>query len=342
MCEPTRPPLAEIDRLRHERQGLLDELEMVYQQLSRTLETSAAEQRITYAELDRRNAQLENRLHQVEELNARLQESQRLLRQSERLSMVGQLAAMIVHEIRGPLTGISAQAEMLLMREVTDAQRRGLDLILKAAWRLNELTDRVLRFSRAHDEEAEVVSLGEVVTRVHELLAPLATAGVSLEKQVDPDVLLVRGGASSLDQVLTNLILNGLDAVAPTGGRLVATMGVARIDADDLQEDGGWTTTHALPVEELLADGPFAYVEIADNGTGIDPQLLPRLFEPLFTTKPVGKGTGLGLAICRNIVRGLGGNMRIVTRSGQGTRVRVYVPLMEAAEGSDADTGGAR
>ena len=329
-------PIDELAQTRRERDALLDELAMVYQQLQNTLEANALEQRVTYVELERRHAELVDRLREVEDLNNRLQTSQKMLRQSERLSAVGQLAAMIAHEIRGPLTGICGQAEMLLMQETdtTERQRHGLDIILTAAWRLNELTDRVLRFTRGDDAGVTAVVLDDVVARVVELLGPLAPAESAIELRLAPGVPAVRGNASELEQVLTNLMLNGLDAIAETGGRLVASTGVCHMphnaNEEDTREDGGWSTAFALPAGEFLADALFAYAEIADDGAGIDPQLLPRLFEPLFTTKPIGKGTGLGLAICRNIAREMGGNLRVSTRSGVGSRVRLFVPLMPA------------
>ncbi|MBT4098677.1 MAG: HAMP domain-containing histidine kinase, partial [Gemmatimonadetes bacterium] len=174
--------------------------------------TIADAQPISFEEMVRRNDGLSDRLRDAEDLIYRLKKSQNLLNQSGRLSSVGQLAAMVVHEIRGPLTGISGQAELLLMQELTDKQRRSLDLILTAAWRLNDLTEDIMLFSLGPDERAPVADLGHVVERVVSQLRPLASSRVGIQLQLLPAGLDVDGCGWLLAQVMTNLLLNALDA----------------------------------------------------------------------------------------------------------------------------------
>jgi len=290
--------------------------------------TIADAQPISFEEMVRRNDGLSDRLRDAEDLIYRLKKSQNLLNQSGRLSSVGQLAAMVVHEIRGPLTGISGQAELLLMQELTDKQRRSLDLILTAAWRLNDLTEDIMLFSLGPDERAPVADLGHVVERVVSQLRPLASSRVGIQLQLLPAGLDVDGCGWLLAQVMTNLLLNALDAKA---SQVVVTTGVSRLHEGG-EAGSGWNTTYALPNTQVPGEEWFAYAEVSDDGTGIEEKNMSCLFEPLFTTKTARTGAGLGLAICRNITRDLGGNMRVSTRSGVGTKVRLLVPMSPTGE----------
>jgi len=318
----------ELAALRAERAQLLDELEVAYEQLAEVLSGAASETALAYLQLRRKNEELEGRLQELEQAHVELQETQQMLLHSERLSAMGRLAATLAHEIRNPLAAIAAQAELLRLKVPELDCPPGVQPILDGVRRLDRLADNILRFSRARTPEIEDVDLNRVVEDVLSMLRPLAGSQARIDLFAATDALMVRANQGCLEQVITNLVMNGIDA---SGARRPAPISVrtgrARIDETAATEKARGREVHLALGAHGEAAGPGCpCVEVEDRGSGIEPALLPQVFEPFFTTKEAGKGTGLGLAICRNIARECGGNLLLATRPGAGTSVRLFVP----------------
>jgi signal transduction histidine kinase len=238
----------------------------------------------------------------TEELRATTQQ----LWQAARLAGVGELAASIAHELNNPLGTVGLRLEGVLAKTpADDPRRRPLEIIDQETQRMARLVGNLLQFSRAGLDQVSTVDVCEEVRRTLELVEyHLRKHQVRAEPEFSPEVPLIYADRQQLRQVLLNLFTNATDAM-PGGGRL---------------------TPRVVP-GVLDAETPAVMIEVIDTGHGIPPELLPRVTEPFFTTKPEGKGTGLGLAICRRIVRQHQGTIDVESRPGEGTTVRIVLPI---------------
>jgi len=318
----------ELEALRTERAQLLDELEVAYKQLAEALSGAESETELAYLQLRRKNEELEGRLQELEQAHGELQETQQMLLHAERLSAMGRLAATLAHEIRNPLAAIAAQAELLRLKVPELDHPPGVQPILDGVWRLDQLVDNILRFSRARTPEVEEVDLNRVVDDVLSMLRLLAGSRVRIDLFASAEALVVRANRGCLEQVITNLVMNGIDASgAGQPAFILVRTGRGHIEATVATEMAkGRQVRLAMSADSDASRQVCPCVEVEDRGSGIEPVLLPQVFEPFYTTKEAGKGTGLGLAICRNIARECGGNLLLATRPGAGTSVRFFVP----------------
>lgn len=226
------------------------------------------------------------------------------LRRAERLSALGELSAVLAHEIRNPLGSIRGTAE-ILKDDFRPGERKYefLEILIKETDRLNRVVEDFLHLARPVQAERETcdlaAELGEVVTL---LASEAALRGVRL-LYAPVELPPVRGDREKLRQVFLNLILNGVQATARGGSLTVSAL-------------------HLPP-----SDGELAAVEIsfADTGKGMDPAVQARIFEPFYTTKD--GGTGLGLAIAQKIVESHGGTIDVESVPGKGTTFRVRLPV---------------
>jgi len=237
----------------------------------------------------------------TEELRATTQQ----LWQAARLAGVGELAASIAHELNNPLGTVALRVEGLLTRTPPDdPRRRALEIVEQEVERMAGLVSNLLQFSRAGRDQVSTVDVPEEILKTIELV------GHHLRKRqvrVAPeftDVSVIHADRQQLRQVFLNLFTNAADAM-PGGGDLF------------LRVRPAW----------LPGEIPAVVIEVADTGAGIPQEFLSRVFEPFFTTKDEGKGTGLGLAICRRIVQQHNGTVEIDSRLGEGTTVRITLPV---------------
>ncbi len=220
----------------------------------------------------------------------------RELSRVRRLAEIGQMTAAVAHEIRNPLTGIRSAAQMV--QEVSDEACEYGKIIEEEALKLNSLCDQFLEFARPVALNIRDFNPSQVVEHVCEQHRPdFERAGVALDLRIHSAPPMIKGDPLRLEQVVRNLILNGLQACRPGG---------------------------AVTIE---VDGPR--VSISDTGTGIEPQMMDRLFTPFFTTKP--NGTGLGLSTVRKIVDAHGWGVHVQSAIGGGTTFELDFGLQEAA-----------
>lgn len=233
---------------------------------------------------------------------------------AEKLATVGQLAAGVVHELNNPLTSISVYSDFLLKHAERDGTKAGDVTKLR---RIHESADRILRFSREllayarpTMEEPRVVRVSDVLERSLEYCDYLIVArGVNVDLAVSAEVPDMLGVASQLQQVLINLITNACHAMPEGAGAL-----------------------------KLLArsnDNADVELRVSDNGSGISPDHLGRIFEPFFSTKGEGHGTGLGLSIVRNIVELHNGSIEVESELGNGTTFILTFPGQQHSRDTD-------
>ncbi len=220
---------------------------------------------------------------------ARLKQINLAMVQTEKLATAGSLATSVAHEVNNPLAAISSLVQSLLARAADERDRETFRLIISQITRISGVLRDLMDFARPRAPEPRPTDLNQVLIKSIELasydkrfkrlairtkLSPLPTL------QLDPD---------RMQQVFLNLLLNARDAIG------------------DEAESGEIMISTNTPDGEVIA-------EIADNGSGIAPELLPRIFDPFVTTKPKGQGTGLGLAVCHSIVAAQGGRITAANR----------------------------
>ncbi len=239
-----------------------------------------------------------------------LEERERL---RDRLAALGEMAAAIAHEVKNPLAGIEVMAG-LLKRQLTespDAQAVLADII-KEAKMANVIVQEVLAFVRPIRLQVEDIAVADVIRDAMAMAESHASLKGDVDVRVDvPEALRpIQGDPHQLRQIFTNLLTNAFEAMGGTGG--VDITAVA-LDGDD---DTG-TAEHAT--------GPMIQITVADDGPGVPPEVMDRIFSPFFTTKP--QGSGLGLAIVRKIVDAHDGRIDVSGRAGGGTVFRVTLPV---------------
>ena len=248
----------------------------------------------------------------IEDMTDRVTLSQEV-QQAEKLAVVGQLAAGIAHQIGTPLNVISGSAEYLMMEWGGEKPRpQELEIIIAQTDRITKLIQQLLNFARPARMELRPLDLSELLREVlglteHQIAKDQISVETDLQASLPPTV----GDANQLEQALLNIVINAWHAM-PGGGRL--TLRTRPVPAGERHHRVGRPATSG--VEAI----------IADTGTGIAPEHMPRIFDPFFSTKGVGKGTGLGLAISRRIVEDHHGSIDVASEVGQGTTFTIWLP----------------
>jgi two-component system NtrC family sensor kinase len=189
--------------------------------------------------------------------------------------------------------------------------RERLELIRKCNDRIARIVDHLRDFSRQTEPEFQEIDINQPVENALMITGQqLLNHGISIVRNLSGGLPKILGDSNQLEQVFLNLISNARDAMEDSKGvkkELTITSSVA--------QDGG---------------PPSVVVSVKDSGIGIPPEILDKVLEPFFSTKPVGKGTGLGLSLCYGIVEAHGGRLEIKSRPGEGTEVRIILPVQES------------
>jgi PAS domain S-box-containing protein len=250
-------------------------------------------------------AELQTRTHELESMTQQLW-------QASKLATMGELAASVAHELNNPLATISLRAELLIGQlAADDPNRQSLLLIEQEIERMAALVSNLLLFSRRSHQQISTINIVEELQNSLEFMNyHLRSHRIDVATDFAKDLPTVQADTQQLRQVFLNLLTNASDAMP----------------------DGGTLTVRAK--QQALGTGaPAVVIEFADSGVGVEPEDLPKLWEPFFTTKPEGKGTGLGLPICRRTVEEHGGIIEIESLTGKGTTVRIILPATEGEIG---------
>jgi CheY-like chemotaxis protein len=242
-------------------------------------------------------------------------------RQSERLEVVGQLAGGVAHEANNQMTVVLGAADFLLRRpELAAMARQDVEQIRAAAERTAAITGQLLAFSRRQVLRPRVLDLDETVRGLDLVLRRTLGEQSSLELRLASAPGLVKADPGQLAQVLLNLVLNSRDAM-PVGGRLTIETFCTELTEGYARQHPGVTIEH----------GPYVVLAVSDSGHGMSRETAARVFEPFYTTKPIGKGTGLGLATVYGIVKQSEGYVWTYSELGKGTTFKIYLPLAAEA-----------
>ncbi len=276
-------------------------------QLERSFNTMSLQLRAANEQIVSWAKTLEDRVEQkTRELKRTLDEVLHV----EKMASVGKMAAVLAHEINNPLAGILTYAKLLkkwVDRGETAGEKRQeamqcLDLIAEESRRCGDLVKNLLTFSRTAPINLETTDLNLVVDRCVMLVRhQMEMAGIQLQLDLADALPRLQCDPDQIEQVLLALVMNAIDAM-PRGGNL-------------------WLRTAITP------DSSGVQMSIRDDGTGIAPEILVRIFDPFVTTKEGGRGVGLGLAVSRNIVERHGGKIAVQSELGKGTTFTVTLPL---------------
>ena len=238
---------------------------------------------------------------------------------AQRLESLGRLAGGVAHDFNNLLTVIQGYTEMAL----ADAHRgsaleQSLLRVDEAAERAATLTRQLLAFGRRQVLRPSVLDLNEVVTSMQSMLARLIGEDVTIAVTLSPAPCLVKADPGQVEQVIMNLVMNARDAM-PDGGEVVIA------------------TRRERQAPPFVYGGPrnagcHAVLSVSDNGRGMDEETVARIFEPFFSTKPLGRGTGLGLSTVYGIVKQSEGGIEVESQPGAGTTFRVWLPVAERDE----------
>jgi two-component system nitrogen regulation sensor histidine kinase GlnL len=236
---------------------------------------------------------------------------QQMVSERESLSAFGRIAAGVAHEVKNPLGGIRGAAEILAARASDGKTVDAAELIVREVDRITALVDDLMLFTQGETVRLAPANIHRLLDDVLDLLKmdPLSQ-GVTLRRLYDPSIPEVLIDADRLTQVFLNLCRNALQAMEGDGGTLTIGTGM-RLERRITTPEGG--------------QYPTVRIEVADTGPGIPPDVLTKLATPFFTTR--AGGTGLGLALSRHWVARHDGTLRIESEPGQGTCVKVELPL---------------
>jgi two-component system, cell cycle sensor histidine kinase and response regulator CckA len=238
------------------------------------------------------------------------------LRQSQKMEALGKLAGGIAHDFNNLLMLISGYAALIMEQTSSEQERNLAEQICATTRRGASLTRQLLTFSRKQPETPVAVDLNLIVTNLEPMLRRLLSDEIQLEVSLASDSQLVHVDISQIEMMILNLALNAQDAM-PEGGRLsIRTSSTSLLHATDAPAKRQHT---------------FVILEVSDTGQGMTPEVQERIFEPFYTTKPLGRGTGLGLSMVLGIVKKTRGKVEVTSEPNQGTTFRVYLPRFSAA-----------
>ncbi|HEX5689291.1 MAG TPA: ATP-binding protein, partial [Roseiflexaceae bacterium] len=242
----------------------------------------------------------------------------------EKLSAIGQLVAGVAHELNNPLTSVSGYTQLLLRdTKLSGEMRDDLKQIHTQAERAARIVQNLLVFAREHKAERLLIDLNDVVRNTLSLRAyQLRVDNITIALELDTNLPMTVADPYQLQQVILNLINNAHHAITERGGPGKITL---RTAAGHSSSEGMGTQPDSVTVS------------VSDTGIGIPERMLNKIFDPFYTTKPVGQGTGLGLSICYGIIQEHGGRIWADSELGSGTTVSIELPLLHQKGGQNDD-----
>lgn len=239
---------------------------------------------------------------------------------AQKMDAIGKLTGGIAHDFNNLLAAVLGGVGLIERRaELADDHRKIMGMIRRAADQGSELVRRLLAFARQQQLQPAPVDLASLHRGVDDLLSHTLGGLVELDWRLPEERWCALADRSQLELALMNLIINARDAM-PNGGTITIAADACEVPADNSLD---------------IPAGNYVWLQVTDEGTGIPAELVDKVLEPFFTTKPVGKGTGLGLSMVYGFARQSGGAFRIMSEAGQGTRAEIWLP--QSAEQSPGE-----
>jgi PAS domain S-box-containing protein len=294
----------------------------------RDAEASLQEHATSLERQVRHRVRAEDQLRQLNEsLEARVEaeiaerhQTERALQQAQKMEAIGQLTGGVAHDFNNLLQVVSGNLQ-LLSKDLAgnDQAERRVANALAGVNRGAKLASQLLAFGRRQALEPRVINIGRFVSAMDDLLRRSLGEAVEVEVITSGGLWNTFADPTQVENALLNLAINARDAMSGSG-KLTIEMGNAALDQE-----------YARNHQEVLP-GQYVMLAVTDTGSGMRPDILERVFEPFFSTKPEGKGTGLGLSMVYGFVKQSGGHVKIYSEVEQGTTVRIYLPRSVADE----------
>ena len=271
------------------------------------------------AMLNDANATLRTQIVELQKAEEKIREQSEQVLRSQRMESIGKLAGGIAHDLNNALTPIIVGTQLLRDNKSDTDRNKLLDVIQASANRGAAMIKHILTFARGSKNQRQQVPLCHLVNELAKIVRDTFPKSILINADLGKDVWDVSGDPTELYQVLLNLCVNARDAM-PQGGEL--TLNVENL-------------TLSRQIKSASADVPpgnYVVTSVADTGTGIPPEVLPRIFEPFFSTKAPDKGTGLGLSTVAEIVKKHNGFIQLHSEVGKGTEFKIYLPASKSIE----------
>jgi PAS domain S-box-containing protein len=252
------------------------------------------------------------------EAAAKLAATQDQLRQAQKMELLGQLTGGIAHDFNNLIGIIHLNLELIRERARGDREIEEMaDMALRAADRGASLTHQLLAYARQQPLEPKVVNVETLLADMMALLSRTIGENIEISTVIPPDLWTTTIDPHQLENAILNLAVNARDAM-PNGGKLIIECANKVFDNDYVEQN-----LEALP-------GQYVTIAVTDTGTGMSKDILERVLEPFFTTKPVGKGSGLGLSMVHGFAKQSGGHLKIYSEPGHGTTINLHLPKASA------------
>jgi signal transduction histidine kinase len=258
------------------------------------------------------------------------------LRQSHKMEAVGQLTGGLAHDFNNLLTGISGSLELIRMRMVqgrTAELDRYVEIAQSSVNRAAALTHRLLAFSRRQTLDPKPIGVDGLVGSMADLFRRTVGLSIQIETKLADELWPALCDPNQLENALLNLVINARDAMPDGGNLVIETANVALGDQR--------AASSHVPVRNVPS-GEYVALSVTDSGTGMSATTMAHVFDPFYTTKPLGQGTGLGMSMIYGFVQQSGGHIHLRSEEGQGTTVTIYLPrYFGAVDGETAVSGTA-
>ncbi|SLM32492.1 putative Related to two-component system sensory/regulatory protein (Ntr family) [Desulfamplus magnetovallimortis] len=251
------------------------------------------------------------------------------LQQAQKMEAIGTLAGGIAHDFNNILFPLMGFTEMLQDDFPKNSpQQQYISEILQAAFRARDLVKQILTFSRQSDKLVMPVSIQLILKEALKLLTASIPKTIDIQSDIDPDCGMVVADPTQIHQIIMNLATNAYHAMQETGGQLKISLRQTTIKPGFIDTISPWNFfSSEMSEDDAVPSGDYALLTVADTGSGIDRDILDKIFDPYFTTKDIGRGTGLGLSVVQGIVKRCKGGIRVESQVGLGTRIHICIPI---------------
>ncbi len=264
------------------------------------------------AELARANEALREEIVERKRMEQELFRLQHEIGRVERLATLGRMTGIIAHDLGTPLNSVLGYTQLLSQENLSERARRRVAIIETQINRMSDIIRRYLVHTRGSPPRNKV-SINDLIRDTLLLLQPVfQQRDVKVSPSLASTIPILYADSNSIQRMLINLLDNAVDAC----------------------DKGGVVKIRTIESPATRKKGSGIIIEIADNGSGIPAEILPKIFDLFVTTKAPGKGTGLGLVICQEIIKAHGGTVNVTSQVGQGTTVTVYLPVDDRPEPS--------